>query len=472
MEDSLNSKKTVNTTGEEKKAGKSEIQEKPEVCFSDMEKELNAEIDREISGIVEEVDREISKIEIELEGEAAGKDVPLVTEESIEKDVNKEDMQEMYENTFIEITEGTIIEGEVVRIDNDGVSVSIGYKNDGVIPLNQLSHSSFTSPEEVVKLGDKVTVHVIKVEDDEGRVVLSKKRADLEQAWLRVTNAYKNQTVLTATAIEQVKGGLIVDLGLRGFVPASQILLKPVRNLDDFVGEELRLKVIDLDRSRRKVVLSQKKVLQEERSTLKEKTLSAIQEGQILPGRVARVTNFGAFVNLGGVDGLVHISELSWKRIKRPSEVVKVGDEVEVMVLAVSNKKDRISLSLKQAQPDPWQVNIQNYGIGDVVEGIITKIAKNYIFVETEPGIEGLVRMSEVCDDREAKISDLFSENQKVKVKVLDIKPVQRRMTLSIKQAKEDPLDKETRSYMDTQAGSGVTLGDLLSMNNNKEEQE
>jgi len=364
-------------------------------------------------------------------------------------------MQEMYENTFIEITEGTIIEGEVVRIDNDGVSVSIGYKNDGVIPLNQLSHSSFTSPEEVVKLGDKVTVHVIKVEDDEGRVVLSKKRADLEQAWLRVTNAYKNQTVLTATAIEQVKGGLIVDLGLRGFVPASQILLKPVRNLDDFVGEELRLKVIDLDRSRRKVVLSQKKVLQEERSTLKEKTLSAIQEGQILPGRVARVTNFGAF-----------------ERIKRPSEVVKVGDEVEVMVLAVSNKKDRISLSLKQAQPDPWQLNIQNYGIGDVVEGIITKIAKNYIFVETEPGIEGLVRMSEVCDDREAKISDLFSENQKVKVKVLDIKPVQRRMTLSIKQAKEDPLDKETRSYMDTQAGSGVTLGDLLSMNNNKEEQE
>jgi len=472
MEDSLNSKKTVNTTGEEKKAGKSEIREKPEVCFSDMENELNAEIDREISGIVEEVDREISKIETELEGEAACKDVPLIPEEIAEKEVDKEDMQEMYENTFIEITEGTIIEGEIVRIDNDGVSVAIGYKNDGVIPLNQLSHSTFTSPEEVVKLGDKVTVHVIKVEDDEGRVVLSKKRADLEQAWLRVTNAYKNQTVLTATAIEQVKGGLIVDLGLRGFVPASQILLKPVRNLDDFVGEELRLKVIDLDRSRRKVVLSQKKVLQEERSTLKEKTLSAIQEGQILEGRVARVTNFGAFVNLGGVDGLVHISELSWKRIKRPAEVVKVGDEVEVMVLAVSNKKDRISLSLKQAQPDPWQVNIQNYGIGDVVEGVITKIAKNYIFVETEPGIEGLVRMSEVCDDRDAKISDLFSENQKVKVKVLDIKAVQRRMTLSIKQAKEDHLDKETRSYMDTQAGSGVTLGDLLSMNNNKEEQE
>ena len=450
MDDSLNGKKTVNSTGSSEKENSLE------------NKKINEEIDKEISGVVEEVDREISEIVTELEGE---EEVPQMEESASAK---KESMEQMYDNTFIEISPGSLLEGEVVGIDNDGVSIAIGYKNDGLIPLNQLSHRKFNSPEDIVKIGEKISVTVIKMEDDEGRVLLSKKRADLECAWHRVTSAYKNQTILTATAIEQVKGGLIVDLGLRGFVPASQIWLKPVKNLDDFVGEELRMKVIDLDRSRRKVVLSQKKVLQEEKSNLKEKTLASLEEGQIRSGRVARVTNFGAFVNLGGVDGLVHISELAWKRIKHPSEVLKVGDEIEVMVLAVNKKKDRISLSLKQALPDPWQMNIEEYNAGDVIEGSITKIAKNYIFVQLEPGIEGLVPLFEVSDDRGVKPSEIFSENQKVMVKILDIKPVQRRMTLSIKQAKEDKSNKDANSYLDNQGNGSVTLGDLLTMNNNQ----
>jgi len=415
-------------------------------------------IEKEVSGVVEEVDKEVSKIITELEQE----------DKKQEKD-QKETMEEMYDKTFTEISEGAVIEGEVVRVDNEGVFVSVGYKTDGFIPKDQISYRPFNTPEEVVKVGESVSVYVLGVEDEEGKLILSKKRADLEDAWRRVTQAFENQTVITATVVEQVKGGLIVDLGLRGFVPASQIRLKPVRNLEDFVGEPLRLKVLELDRSRRKVVLSQKKVLQEEGVNRKEKTLNELKEGQIRKGSVARVTNFGVFVNLGGVDGLVHISELSWSRVKHPSEVVNVGDDVEIMILAINKKKERISLSLKQAQPDPWQIRIQDYHMGDILEGEITKIAKNYIFIQLEPGIEGLVPLFEVTEDRNAKLSELFTVGSKVPVKVLDVKPVQRRMTLSIKQAKQDKLNKEYSSYQTRQGSESVTIGDLLAINNKKE---
>jgi len=435
VDNSVNVKKTAETTSE--KTGK-----------------INEGIDKEVKSVVEDVEKVITEID---------------QEEKLNETEQKEAMEEMYDKTFTEISEGAVVEGEVVSVTSEGAFVSVGYKNDAFIPKDQLSYRTFDNPEEVVKVGEKVSVYVMSMEDEDGKLILSKKRADLEDAWRRVTTAYEKQTVITATVVEQVKGGLIVDLGLRGFVPASQIRLKPVRNLEEFVGEPLRLKVLELDRNRRKVVLSQKKVLQEEGVNKKEKTLTDLKEGKIVKGTVARVTNFGVFINLGGVDGLVHISELSWDRVKHPSEVVSVGQEVEVMVLAINKKKERISLSFKQAQPDPWQFKAEDYKVGHIMEGEITKIAPKYIFIKLEPGIEGLVPLHEASEDKNARLGELFTIGSKIPVKILDVKPAQRRMTLSIKQAKEEKKEKEFASYQTRQGNESVTIADLLAINTKKE---
>ena len=235
---------------------------------------------------------------------------------------------EAYEESFKELKPGQFLSGRVVRVDADGVLVDVGYKSEGHIPSSELSHRKDAGPEELVKVGDQIDVVVLRVEGAEGQLKLSKRRADLEAAWIRVLRAHEQGETITATCTEQVKGGLIVDLGLRGFIPASHVDMRPVHDLSDYVGESLELKVLEVDQARRKVVLSRKKALEEERSKMKDKTMGQIDEGQILTGTVARLTNFGAFINLGGVDGLVHLSELAWKRIKHPNEVVKVGDKV------------------------------------------------------------------------------------------------------------------------------------------------
>ena len=295
----------------------------------------------------------------------------------------------------------------------------------------------------------------------EGQVLLSKRQADVEAAWFSILEAHQNGEVLESTCVEQVKGGLIVDIGLRGFVPASHVDLRPVSDLSDYVGEVMRLKVLEVDQKRRKVVLSRKKALEDERDKLKEKTLTELAEGQIVSGEVARLTNFGAFVNLGGVDGLVHISEMSWKRIKHPSEIVRVGEQVDVRVLGVDRGKERISLSLKQARPDPWQDLEEKFAIGNVVPGKVTKLAKNYAFVEVMDGIEGLVPLSELSEFRVSKSSDVLTVGQEVKVRVIDLKPDQRRMTLSVRQAEAGISPSVSSNASSGQAG-GFTIGDRL----------
>ena len=358
---------------------------------------------------------------------------------------------------------GQLLTGKVVRIDSEGVLVDVGYKSEGVIPLHQLSHRRDVNPEEIVKVGEEVDVSVTRVEGAEGTLILSKKRADLESAWIRVIKAHESGEVLTATCTEQVKGGLIVDLGLRGFVPASHVDLRPVSDLSDYVGESLELKVIEIDKPRRKVVLSRKLALQEQRGKMRENTMKNLEEGQIVSGTVARLTNFGAFINLGGADGLVHISELSWKRIKHPNEVVRVGEQVEVRVLSVSAEKDRISLSLRQARPDPWTTAVEALRINDVVEGKVSKLAKNYVFVEVAEGVEGLVPLNELADFRVSKPADHFKPEQEVKVKILEIKPDSRRILLSIRQASGG---SGSRDSVTTSRGgdgaSGFTIGDRL----------
>ncbi len=366
---------------------------------------------------------------------------------------------EAYEDSFKQLKRGEVLTGKVVQIGEDGVMVDVGYKTEGVIPLSQLSHLRDIDPNEVVSVGDEVRVVVKKINDSEGTVILSKKQADLETAWIRINDAYEKKEIITGTCTEQVKGGLIVDLGLRGFVPASHVDTRPVADLSDYVGESLSLKVLEIDRNRRKVVLSRKKALEEERSRMKEKTMSELEEGQIIAGTVARLTNFGAFVNLGGVDGLVHISELAWKRIKHPNEVVRVGEDVEVRVLGVDRNRERISLSLKQARPDPWTAVLGQVNLGDIIEGRVTKLAKNYVFVEIVEGVEGLVPLSELSEFRVSRPSDVVRSDQDVKVKVIDIKPDQRRITLSLRQAQSALTPGMSSGSGSSQSGGGQPVG-------------
>ncbi len=373
---------------------------------------------------------------------------------------------EAYEDSFKQLRRGEFLKGVVIQINDDGVMVDVGYKTEGVIPLNQLTHQRDVNPHDIVKVGDEVNVVVKKVNDSEGMVLLSKKQADLEKAWIRVNDAFENSETLTATCTEQVKGGLIVDLGLRGFVPASHVDLRPVHDLSDYVGELLNLKVLEIDRARRKIVLSRKKALEEERARLKEKTLGELEEGQIVSGEVARLTNFGAFINLGGVDGLVHISELSWKRVKHPSDVVRVREQVEVRVLSVDRSRERISLSLKQARPDPWMLTVNKLKVGDVLDGRVTKLAKNYVFVEIAEGVEGLVPLSELSEYRVVRPSDAVKVDQPVKVKVIDIKADQRRITLSVRQGMPGGGGGGGSSHSGPMTSSssagGFTIGDRL----------
>lgn len=365
-----------------------------------------------------------------------------------------------YEESFRELKRGEFLTGRVIQINEDGVMVDVGYKSEGFIPINQLTHRRDVEPKDLVEVGQEVKVVVLRVNNAEGQVLLSKRQADVEGAWLSIIEAHERGEILEATCVEQVKGGLIVDIGLRGFVPASHVDLRPVSDLSDYVGEVMKLQILEIDRNRRKVVLSRKNALQSQRELQKEATMGDLSEGQIVTGEVARLTNFGAFVNLGGVDGLVHISEMSWKRIKHPSEIVRVGEQVDVRVLSVDRNKERISLSLKQARPDPWQEMSRTFAVGTMLNGRVTKLAKNYAFVEVMEGVEGLVPLSELSEFRVSKSSDVLTVGQEVKVRVIDLKPDQRRMTLSVRQAEMGSMPQVTAKT--TGQGSGFTIGDRL----------
>lgn len=367
-------------------------------------------------------------------------------------------MGEALEQSLSNLAPGRFVKGRVLQVEKEGVIVDVGFKSDGFIKISELSHRFVTDPNEIVKVGDEIDLVVLKLDDGEGNVQLSKKRADLESAWKHVMDAHESGETLTATAIEQVKGGLIVDLGLRGFLPASQVDLRPVKDLGDFVGEPLQLKVIEIDRGRRKVVLSRKKALEEERTQAKQTTLGDLAEGQIITGTVARLTQFGAFINLGGVDGLVHISELSYRRILHPNEVVRIGETVDVLVLKVDKKRERISLSLRQARPDPWLSIGEQFKEGELIKGKVSKLAKNYVFVELAEGVEGLIPVHELSHERVNRAEDIVQIGQDIEVRVLRVQPAARRIELSLRQAQAG-LPADYRS----ERGTGqFTMAQLL----------
>jgi small subunit ribosomal protein S1 len=345
-----------------------------------------------------------------------------------------------YDATIHPFSEGDVVSGKVVRIDQDEVLVDIGYKSEGVIPSNELSIRKTVKPSEEVELGEEVDALVLTKEDQEGRLILSKKRARFEKAWRKIEGAAETGEPVTGTVIEVVKGGLILDLGVRGFLPASLVDIRRVQNLDEFMGQQLECKVIELNRSRNNVVLSRRAVLEEERKEVREQILGRLQPGQEVEGKISNIVDFGAFVDLEGIDGLIHISELSWSHVNHPSEVVSIGDTVRVKVLDIDRDRQRISLGLKQTQEDPWQRVLNEYKEGDVVDGKVTKIVAFGAFVQILPGVEGLVHISELAQHHVESPAEVVRPGDELKVKILEVDEARRRLSLSVKRVEGQEL--------------------------------
>jgi small subunit ribosomal protein S1 len=362
-----------------------------------------------------------------------------------ERDLTPEELREAIETSLRDFKEGDIVDGEVVKIDRDEVLLDIGYKSEGVIPVKELSIRHDVDPNEVVKVGDHVEALVLQKEDKEGRLILSKKRAQYERAWGRIEEVMTSGGTIRGPVIEVVKGGLILDIGLRGFLPASLVDLRRVRDLHPFVGTELEAKIIELDRNRNNVVLSRRAFLEESQSEGRKKFLESLQKGERRKGTVSSIVNFGAFVDLGGVDGLVHVSELSWKHVDHPSEVVQVGQEVEVEVLDVDLERERVSLSLKATQEDPWKEFERKYSAGEIIDGQVTKLVPFGAFVRVAQGIEGLVHISEISDQHIDSPESVLSVGDQVRVKVIEVEVTRRRISLSMRQVGGAlPTPKET----------------------------
>ncbi len=338
-----------------------------------------------------------------------------------------------YESTFPEINEGQVVHGTVVRVDKDEVLVDIGYKSEGVIPVSELSIRRSVNPADEVSLGDEIDALVLTKEDAEGRLILSKKRARFEMAWRSIEAAHEAGEAVEGRVIEVVKGGLILDLGVRGFLPASLVDIRRVQDLDEFMGKELRAKVIELNRSRNNVVLSRRAVLEEERKEMRQAILDRLQPGDVVEGQISNIVDFGAFVDLDGMDGLIHISELSWSHVNHPSEVLEIGQTVEVKVLDIDRDRQRISLGLKQTQSDPWQQVLDTYAENDVVQGRVTKVVTFGAFVEILPGVEGLVHISELAQHHVENPREVVSQGDQVNVKIIEVDADRRRLSLSLK---------------------------------------
>ncbi|QGN57167.1 30S ribosomal protein S1 [Nostocoides sp. HKS02] len=350
----------------------------------------------------------------------------------------EEELLAAIDATIKDFNDGDIVEGVIVKVDRDEVLLDIGYKTEGVIPSRELSIKHDVDPSEVVSVGDEVEALVLQKEDKEGRLILSKKRAQYERAWGTIEKIKEEDGVVTGTVIEVVKGGLILDIGLRGFLPASLVEMRRVRDLQPYVGKEIEAKIIELDKNRNNVVLSRRAWLEQTQSEVRTTFLKELQKGQVRSGVVSSIVNFGAFVDLGGVDGLVHVSELSWKHIDHPSEVVEVGQEVTVEVLDVDMDRERVSLSLKATQEDPWQHFARTHAIGQVVPGKVTKLVPFGAFVRVDDGIEGLVHISELAERHVELPEQVVTVGSDIFVKVIDIDLERRRISLSLKQANDD----------------------------------
>ncbi|HOQ16749.1 MAG TPA: 30S ribosomal protein S1 [Defluviitaleaceae bacterium] len=377
------------------------------------------------------------------------------------KEMTMAEMIEDIDKSMRKLNKGDIIKGKVIKVNENDVLVNIGYMLDGIIPKEELSDDANINPRDIVSVDDEIDVYVLEVDDDEGNVRLSKKLADQIVVWDELEEYFKSGSPLEVTVKEVVKGGVVANIkGVRAFIPASQLSVHYVEDLNRYLGKALKVKLIDFDRKSRRVVLSAKEIEQAEREIRKKEIWKSLKRGEKRKGVVTRLVKFGAFVDIGGVEGLIHLSDLSWKRVMDPSEVVSVGDEVEVYVLNFDEKKERISLSLKDKAEDPWNNIMDNFKVNDLVEGKVVRLAPFGAFVEIAPGIEGLLHISEISDKRISKVSEVLSEGDKVKVRIIELKPDNKKLSLSMKEAHED-YSEEIKKYNFTQ-DEDVTIGDLL----------
>ncbi|MBO9607532.1 MAG: 30S ribosomal protein S1 [Paenibacillaceae bacterium] len=344
---------------------------------------------------------------------------------------------------IVALKKGAIVKGTIIKVDADQAIVNVGYKYDGIIPIRELSSVQLENAADAVQIGQEVELKVVTLDDAKERLVLSKRAIDNEKGWDQLQEKMDNKEVIEAKVADVVKGGLVVDIGLRGFVPASMVERHFVEDFSDYKGRTLRLRVKELDKEKNKVILSQKDVLDEEFEANKKMIISGIQAGQELEGTVQRLTPFGAFIDLGGIDGLVHISEMAWHHVEHPSEVVKEGDKVNVHVLKVDPANERISLSIKATQPGPWQRVGGELATGQIVTGVVKRLVTFGAFVEVAPGVEGLVHISQISHSHIGTPHEVLKEGQEVQVKVLDFNPAEKRVSLSIKDTQDAPPQAE-----------------------------
>jgi len=367
-----------------------------------------------------------------------------------------------YDEAMSLLKTGDIVSGLVVHVDSHGALVDVGTKSEGTIPQSDLAGANGEAGQQLA-VGDRIDVYVVRTEDAEGRLLLSKRKADYEAVWRHVMQAYERGEVISAMVTDRVKGGLVVDLGLRGFLPASQVATRNVRALDRYVGQSVRLKILEVDRGRKRVVVSHRLAMEEERKHKRERTLATLEEGQVHKGVVRRVADYGAFVDLGGIDGLLHVTEMSWVRVRHPSDVVKPGDKIDVLVLKFDREQQKISLGLKQILPDPWQHVEDRYRVGEVVSGRVSRVVPFGAFVQLDGGIEAIIPNSELSSAKTAKAEEMLAEGQEIQAKIIAMRPAERRMTLSIRHAQQEHERKALREYMDEHRDSGrVTVADLV----------
>ena len=358
-------------------------------------------------------------------------------------DLDGKTLEEAFADSMVEVEDGQLVAGTVVKVDREEALLDIGFKSEGVIPRRELSLRNDVAVDELVNVGDQIEALVIQKEDKDGRLILSKKRAQYEKAWGDIQKVKDNDGMVKGLVIEVVKGGLIVDIGLRGFLPASLVELRRVRDLQPYMGMEIEAKIIELDKNRNNVVLSRRSWLEETQKEQREEFLDLLKPGERRKGVISSVVNFGAFVDLGGMDGLIHVSELSWKHISHPSEVVTIGDEVDIEVLEVDLDRERISLSLKATQQDPWQEFADTHRVGELVYGRVSKLVPFGSFIQVGENIEGLVHISEMSNHHVDLPEQVVTPGEELWVKIIDVDLEKRRISLSVKQAAEGGIVAE-----------------------------
>jgi len=369
-------------------------------------------------------------------------------------------------NEMPNLSVGDIIQGSIVKVEDKQALVDFGYKTEGIIPISELSSLHVETTSDVVSEGDELTLKIKKLEDDE--VILSKKEVDADNAWEKLIEQYENGEIFTTEVKEVVKGGLVADVGVRGFIPASLVETYFVDDFSEYKGKQLDVKIVELDKSQNRLILSHRAVIEEKEMEQKKELLENLEDGQVIEGTVQRLTNFGAFVDLGGIDGLVHISELAHEHVEKASDIVTEGEKIEVEVLSVDRDNERISLSRKNLQPGPWSNINDKISRGDVVEGTVKRLVNFGAFVEVLPGVEGLVHISQIANRHIGTPEEVLEEGQKVNVKVLDVNEDDERMSLSIKELEEDQEASDIKEYEKSDDQSGFQFGDFIGDKLNK----